>query len=201
MLRAGHDPHNRNAAWPLRDCRPARSRRHGRGVSRPRHAAGSGGRDQDYQRRLHRALRAGSPGDLGPQSPAHLHALRRRFARGWRLSRDGAGRGATAPRPDPLGRRRAPRGRRVRCARRRASAAHRSPGSQTRQRAPDPERREGDRLRPRQAGVRQRNHRRTRHDAGNAHRNHRLHGAGTGPGETGRRKVRPVGGRHAASSC
>jgi len=151
-LRPGRPPRS------VRDRRPDRGRRHGRGLQGARHAARAVGRDQGLEGSLHRALPERGARDRGAQSPSHLHAPRR----GPRLPRNGVRRGQARARPASRGRSHAPgrpdRGR----ARARAPAGCRPPRPQALEHPGDEGRRQGARLRPREAAVAERLGRRDR---------------------------------------
>ena len=95
----GHEPCSRHPSRPLRDPLPARRGRHGRGVSRARHAARSRRRDQGAARRVSAqtpsgsrassARRACSPRSTIPTSPRSTASRSRRRARSscWSSSR------------------------------------------------------------------------------------------------------------------
>ena len=99
------DVYPRHPRWRLSDRVVYRRRRDGRGVPRARHAARShrrhqgaaaprAARDPDLATRFEREARAISQ----LSHPQHLHAARRRPARGRRLPRDGVPRGRDAGR-------------------------------------------------------------------------------------------------------
>ncbi len=90
-----------HAARPLRNHRPNRRRRHGRGVSRTGFPHRPGRGHQGGRRGVQRAIRARGAGRRGLEPSQRLHAARRRA----QLPRDGAGRGGTPKGPLPLRRR------------------------------------------------------------------------------------------------
>ena len=103
-----HAVRRRHAPRPVRNHRPARRGRHGRGLPRARHPARSHGRHQGAHRRargrfgIAAALRAGGARDCRAERSAHLHHPRRRPPRrarlpGARVSRRRDARGPAAP--------------------------------------------------------------------------------------------------------
>ena len=64
----------RREAWPLRDHRQARRRRHGRSVAGARYAVSIAGRDQGFGREVQCAFRARGASSSGAQSPEHLQS-------------------------------------------------------------------------------------------------------------------------------
>ena len=214
--------HTRHQARTLRSRRPARRGRHGRGVSRPRHAPWPRRRHQgataapEFEPGGPHALRARGEDHLELEPPEHLHVVRHRPRGGHRLPRHGAGGGRNpgpAPGEGPAGfvGGAETRGAGGRCARPCAPRRGDPPGPEARERDADEEWREAHGLWPRardRAGGacgRQRDHagghdhvahHRGPADGGrNDHRHVPVHVAGAARGKRGRRAQRHLGAR------